>query len=280
VNRLFRKVSQKILNEVIGKLTYQPLFEYLHKISISGMNYGIGGGIHDSGEIYVLQHIERYLKEGKSVTIFDVGAHTGEYTSIILDLFKEIDFTIYAFEPSLNTFDKLVESIRNEIKVKAYNFGLGSEEKDSEYYICEANPYLNSIYKRKLENHGFSMEKAGKIEVKTIDRFCKQNLVNHITLLKIDVEGHELDVLKGARSLLNSEQIDFIQLEFGGCHIDSRTYFRDIFYYLNDHYRIYRVLRDGLRLLDDYDESHEIFMTANFLAQARWIDENETRTSI
>lgn len=47
------------------------------------------------------------------------------------------------------------------------------------------------------------------------------------------VEGHELDVLAGAEEALKSVQL--VQFEFGGCNIDTRTYFQDFFYFFQQH---------------------------------------------
>lgn len=75
-----------------------------------------------------------------------------------------------------------------------------------------------------------------------------------------------LKVLKGAKDLIGKNSIDFIQFEFGGANIDSRTYFQDFYYLLTPYYKIYRILKDGLIAIDAYKEIYEIFLTTNFLA--------------
>lgn len=59
--------------------------------------------------------------------------------------------------------------------------------------------------------------------------------------------------------------IDYIQFETG-CNVDSRTYFRDFFYLLEQKYKIYRVLKDGFYPIKKYGWEHEIFVGANYLA--------------
>jgi FkbM family methyltransferase len=88
-------------------------------------------------------------------------------------------------------------------------------------------------------------------------------------LLKLDVEGAELDVIRGAADTLARGSIDVIQFEFGGTNIDARTYFQDFFYLLNPSYRLYRIVADGLALIDRYRERYEIFETTNFVAFSR-----------
>ncbi len=48
-----------------------------------------------------------------------------------------------------------------------------------------------------------------------MDDYCKINKIEHIHLVKIDVEGHEIKVLNGGINMIRNKQIDFIQFEFG-----------------------------------------------------------------
>ena len=109
------------------------------------------------------------------------------------------------------------------------------------------------------------------INLTTINIFCKQNKIKKINFLKMDTEGHELEVLKGASNLLNKNLIDFIQFEFGGCNINSRTFFQDYFYLLRDKFHIYRILKRGLHKITHYQEIYEQFLTTNYLAQSKKI---------
>ena len=85
----------------------------------------------------------------------------------------------------------------------------------------------------------------------------------------MDVEGHELKILNGAKGMIDSNSIDYIQFEFGGCNIDSRTYFQDFWYLLNDKYKFNRILKDGLFEINSYKEIYECFITTNFLLERK-----------
>jgi len=69
--------------------------------------------------------------------------------------------------------------------------------------------------------------------------------------------------------MLRAGAIHWIQFEFGGCNIDSRTYFRDFFDLLNPQYDVYRLLRNGLFPIRSYHETQEVFTTTNFIAILR-----------
>ena len=85
-----------------------------------------------------------------------------------------------------------------------------------------------------------------------------------IKFIKIDTEGSELKVLRGATHMLQTGRIKYIQFEFNHMNIISRSFLRD-FYELLSAYDIYRVLRDGLVPVP-YQETMEIFAYQNFLA--------------
>jgi hypothetical protein len=103
----------------------------------------------------------------------------------------------------------------------------------------------------------------------TIDNYCLNNDIEKIYFLKLDVEGHELKVLQGASKMIFDKKIDFIQFEFGGCNIDSKTYFRDFYYLLKDDFNIYRIVENGLFAIKAYKEEYEIFRTINYLAERK-----------
>jgi hypothetical protein len=116
--------------------------------------------------------------------------------------------------------------------------------------------------------HRAGLDPSWRAETRTLDDVCAEECIAHIDLLKIDTEGHELAVLRGARRMIDSGSIDAIQFEFGGCAIDARTYLRDFFRLLGERYQIHRVTPRGL-LPVDYSEREEVFVSSNFLALRR-----------
>ena len=82
--------------------------------------------------------------------------------------------------------------------------------------------------------------------------------------MPIDVEGHELEVLNGCGASLKSTKI--IQFEFGGCNIDSRTFFRDFWKFFDAHgFILFCITPFGLRRVGSYRTIEESFATANYL---------------
>ena len=172
------------------------------------------------------------------------------------------------FEPSKEAFLKLSNNSVHNDKVFLNNTGLGRMQGEAKLYYDQEGSGLASLTKRNLLHFGADFTKSENVRIDTIDNYCKTNGVTKIDLLKIDVEGHELDVLEGARNMLNHNLIKIVTFEFGGCNIDTRTFFRDFWYFFSEfNMKLLRITPSGyLQPLETYKEMFEQFVTTNFVA--------------
>jgi FkbM family methyltransferase len=236
------------------------------------MNYGGGGSIETSGEASVLNRIVVPACTTSAPTVFDVGANIGEYSLRVRDLLP--DARIYAFEPSYPTYEVLqqkITAVGADGSVLPHNIGLSNIEGQVDLYSYTFDgyeaPILSSIVLRLPTQEGnIEPSRKDRIEVQTIDAFCKANDITQIDLLKIDVEGHEIGVLQGAAQMIGSGGIGMIQFEFGPANIYSRTYFYDFWSMLAGSYHLYRIIPQGVVPIESYGEQHEVFLTSNYLA--------------
>ena len=218
-----------------------------------------------SGERFLVTRILKKNLDGiLHPIIFDVGANLGEYSNLLAKEFPKS--TIYAFEPNPRTFSQLIEKSNNAIK--CVNVGLGAEEKKGKIFTYADNLTTThaSIYREVFEvfNKRDDITEVD-IQLTTLDLFCAQENISNIDFLKIDTEGHELDVLKGAAKMLSLGQIKIIQFEFGECDVFSRVFLRDIYTAL-ENYNIYRLDSQRLIPLFKYNSTNEIFRFQNFVA--------------
>lgn len=252
----------------MGTRRYQPVWERLHDLALRGMNVGTGAFLSRSGELGVLDLIAGRVRADVRMVIFDVGANTGNYAAeVAARLGNRI--RLHCFEPSPTAYARLAERLGGRDGISLHDFGLGDCEEIVPLYADTEGSELASTYPRRLEHLGVVMTAREEARLRTLDRFCEEERIAHIGLLKLDVEGNELRVLQGGRHMIESGSIDHIQFEFGGTNIDSRTYLKDYFDLLGSRYEIYRILVDGLAPIPVYREGYEIFETTNYLAIAR-----------
>lgn len=168
----------------------------------------------------------------ESLVIFDVGAHWGESAINYRKLFKNSQ--IYSFEPYAEAFNNL-----SKLKIPnfhALNFGLSDEDKHEEFNInigSATNSLLDLSEDARMlwgDREILTHKKKVNCEFKTLDKFCLEEGIQIIDFMKIDVQGAEYKVLKGAHNMLLSKSIKAIQIEvfFG----DSYKGQKPIHYYV------------------------------------------------
>lgn len=253
-----------LLIRLIARKPFQLFFTAVHKLSLAGMNYGGGGDLHSSGEANALSMLTHRFPQ-KKVIIFDVGANIGEYSTILSEVFKG-RAQIYAFEPAKETFSQLKANVSTDSAITPVPFGLGEKKAKLPLYTAKNKSGYASVFNRRLDHYGVEFTATESISIHTLDQFCEDKGIKTIHFLKLDVEGYEISVLKGAEKMLGRKAIKAIQFEFGGCNIDSRTFFQDFYYLLTPHYVIYRIVQNGIVPIQDYSELREIFVNTNYLA--------------
>lgn len=255
INRALTKVVRRTLS-LPGFGVKIRLAEWL----LEDCGFGSGGNIYYSNERAVFELIKCELP-----LLIDVGAHCGEYTNEFLDRFHQ--GRALCFEPVEKHFMLLRTAVRTPDRVKFFQMAISNFEGESVIFRDKPISGLASLSRRNLEHFSISMDIEEQVPVTTLDTFAVSHRIHHVDLLKLDVEGHELNVLKGASGLLASGKIGVIQFEFGGCNLDTRTTFQDFYYFLTGYnFTIYVIHKRGLYRLDRYKEIYEQYRTTNFVA--------------
>ena len=260
-----RTSLRKNLRRYLALRPLQRSYRLLYRFALMGMNYGGAGSARSSGDDQALRLLRSAQPETtQPLVVFDVGANVGSYVSQVLEYLGN-GVEIHAFEPSSTAFAKLRRRLDERPNVHLVPAGIGAAAGESRLFSAVPGSVLASTYVNPLD-----MNVVGEsIELLTLDGFCAESGIEHIDLLKLDLEGGELDALRGSQRLIDADAIDLIQFEFGQPSMGSRTFFVDLFQFLDPRYMIYRVLPHGLIRIDAYHETLEVFMSTNYLAVSR-----------
>lgn len=144
----------------------------------------------------------------KSAVVFDIGANIGYYTIQFSRIFKKTGI-IYSFEPLSYQYNLLkrniaLNNISNVIPIKMI--------------VSDTDGSTRRVYFSGMENTGNSSleiesQEYEDVATTTIDHFCEDKNIENIDLVKIDVEGHELSVLKGMEGILRKNIVKNLFVE-------------------------------------------------------------------
>lgn len=199
-------------------------------------------------------------------TVLDVGANAGQWAQLALQINPRIE--LHCFEPNRAAFAVLSEAPLTASTVRN-NVGIGEAPSVVEMHVFAPGSGMNSLYSRDgIDGLGNAVRES--VNLVALDDYCRERSIDHVDLLKLDVEGHELAALRGARELLEDGRVLNIQFEYGGCNIDARVLLKDLFKYvheLNERYTFYKVLPKGLLRVDGYSPRFENFQYQNWLVK-------------
>ncbi|MHC4975106.1 MAG: FkbM family methyltransferase [Planctomycetota bacterium] len=227
---------------------------------------GTGGGPRTSGE-RVLPKLVRGLNRSPAV-VFDVGANRGQFLDMMLERLAASDVMFHVFEPSGATFERLRQRHERTPNTTLNKLGLGASSGTMTLYLDSEGSELASLTRRNIGYLGHSMDMQERVEITTLDEYCAERSIERIDLLKLDVEGHELDVLHGAHGMLSAGRVSLVEFEFGGCNVDTHTNLKDYYDLLTEHsMRLHRLTPTGyLHPLERYRVYEEQYESSLYVA--------------
>jgi len=197
--------------------------------------------------------VKTVLADCEIKTVFDVGANEGQSAREFLRHFPAAK--IFSFEPTPATFQSLKSLAGSEPRLTAVNQALG-ETPGKVSFNENAFHQTNSILPSNRQGEEYVgpavTEHQRKIEVEmtTLDAFCRQTSVERIDLLKVDVQGFELSVLKGAQETLAARRIGCLVLEISFIPLyQNQATFHDLTTLLATHH---------YDLMGFYDYAHSV----------------------
>lgn len=155
----------------------------------------------------VFRQIQLVEPDFSPTCIFDVGANVGQTTRQIRGLWPEV--TVHAFEPVSSTFAQLERNLAGDRATRMHRLALGSRPGMARM-LAQPGSVMNRIVNRPL-----GAQPVEEVEVVVGDAFCADHGIDRIDILKIDTEGHDLEVLTGFRNMLADRRIAYVEVECG-----------------------------------------------------------------
>ena len=172
--------------------------------------------------LFLFGNFQHYITHNKALNIpedaviFDIGANIGSMAFKFAQLTP--DGHVFAFEPTAYAFDKLIHNI-------AFNSELAQRITPVQVFVSDRTRKYHDIHAyaswkvdgsavEKHPVHGGTLKAADLIPAITLDDFCVQHAVPRADLIKIDTDGHEFEVLTGARKTLETH-LPYLIFEMG-----------------------------------------------------------------
>ncbi len=200
-----------------------------------------------------------WIAPGREYVVIDAGANIGSWTSLFHKHAADRQGTIYALEPqpaAAATIRAL--SLRC---CEVLELALGEQPGRATFYTSGPLDTTGSLFDRRDTYGRDRTYDSFEVEVVRLDDFVQMRSLERIDFLKMDLEGAEYQVLKGAAECLRSRRIRALSFEFGTSNVNARVFFREIYDLLvGNGFVIFRVTPAGrLMPVSAYAEDYECF---------------------
>lgn len=225
------------------------------------LRYDDGNRIESNGEIMV----QRVALSRPQPVVFDVGANVGQWSTSLLAQ-PGFPAEVHAFEPSSYTRERAGQNLGD--RVHLHGTALGERAGRATLHIAREGAGINSLVEFGDERNNVGVE---DVLVDTVDEFARSHLISDITLLKIDAEGSDLAVLRGAFDMLTAARIGVAQFEYNWRWVFSRSYLKDVFDLIEGlpEYTVGKVTHVGVEFYSAWHFELETFREANYVIVRR-----------
>lgn len=163
------------------------------------------------------------ILNNKDIIVLDIGGNVGWYPSL-LGRYGYTIISFEAFEKNYYVEKKNFCLLNNHSNIIIVPKGLGIEEKICHYFNHKSNPGNGMVICDNKDNLndkilGKAFIKESEVEITTLNYFIPYLCDKNVALIKLDVEGNELQILKGGSKLITKYHVPFVVLEFSPSHL-------------------------------------------------------------
>lgn len=257
---IYKKISTLYVL-IFGWNKMQFFNDFIFSLSLNAKGYKNYGTFEKTGE----KKFIKLIKDDLNLCI-DIGANTGKYTDLLL---SETNAKVISFEPLPNAYQEL-QKLKSKYKERldTFNIAIGSQNSVLELYYGDEKSEKASLIPN-LEKLSFIRnENKNKVfvDVKKLDFYEKLFDKKKIDFIKIDTEGFEYEVLKGAQNIIETHNPKFVQVEFNWHQLLKC---QNIYSFSNllKGYEVFRILPHGSKLahIDPSRPENNIYHLSNYV---------------
>lgn len=263
---LMRKFLVRSLATVLKVFTVigLPLDSIIHDaiLKMRGFSYDP----ERNGEYELIRQLsDVWREEAIAPQIFDVGANAGNWSNFVLNIAKDLNPRVHAFEINQEMCNVLKNRFKFDSCVVVNSFGLHEQSGPLISYSAEDNSEITTLVAMNFYRSKF--RKSSFVKLETGDEYCDRNGICNIDLLKIDVEGVEAEVMKGFSRMLREGRISVIQFEYGHNNGLNKFLMSDFYLLLEElGYGIGRLTRRGIEFRSFQISDNDFRSGPNYVA--------------
>ena len=243
MNKVFKRACVRFSLYLIERL---PVLAELAKRSASRYLDLYNNFSYDpflNGEINLLKAVASQNQRRKNI-IFDVGANIGNWSYQAEKYFPNSDLHLFELHPA--TCNNLKLRFKQKSSFKINNIALTSGVAEVQYKSFGENDGSNTL----VLNSDFKARSFEVLKTKGLsgDQYCADHDIDTIELLKIDVEGYEMSVIKGFTEAFLTKRVRIVQFEYGYANGDAQDLMRDFFkFFQKMGYRVGVLRQSGVK---------------------------------
>ena len=257
-------IATDLTCQAVGRRTVVRAARYV----LSRARLDFPNNMQANGESALQGWILRYSSPGERLHVADVGANVGMWSQFMLAAAARVgrsaDLQLHAFEPDPAAFARLTQAL-DGAPADLSRIALSDRAGTAVLHVVGPAAGTNSLY----PVAGTDPAAAGQVITSTLDEYAGQSGIARFALVKVDAEGHDLAVLRGARGLLAEQRIAVVQFEYNHRWILGRFFLRDAFELVQAlGYRVGKLTQRGVEFYPGWDAELETFVEGNYLACA------------
>ncbi|MET4447036.1 FkbM family methyltransferase [Bradyrhizobium sp. GM2.2] len=180
----------------------------LHAITSSAGRRALAAGVAAS-----IEH-KSALGRIQYRSVVDVGANVGQFALFACEQYPAA--AIFSFEPLEDCWKKFGDIFEQEKRVQLFRYGVGPSDTDAAIHVTHDNDSSSILEPAPIQSEvfGTAVRTKQKIQLRRLSSLLRHDQVLPPALLKIDVQGYEIEVLKGCEELLNRFDTVYVEASY------------------------------------------------------------------